>query len=318
MNETNQTTSQDKPVDQIFLVLHDVLYRFASLNLAIGDIVLTSRSFSFVRYHDFQYAGPLGTAGGALIGGLAGGIAASMSEKRKLDVARNFAKECRSKLYGFPLGERESLYPKSIVRAPAAVADLRASGKSQISVTMRGGERFEFIVGPMSDEIQAVINSWPASHGLYDLSSDPEGFFVGGDASPKDLLRQAAGGDSKAAARIYRLAKDTKYAFALYSEIKAINLPERQELSTSFADAPEEFRQSLIAAAKKESSVGAEAIKAVSMVAVLSVGIGIWGALTFSIDFLYFLGLTLLMVGFLIVPNVKKVRCAKEIMNLLE
>jgi hypothetical protein len=279
MNEANQATGQAKRAVRILLVLHNALHRPAPLNAAIGDIVLTDQALCFIRYHDFPYAGSLAGGAGFLIGGVPGAMAASLGGKNDLAAARNVANACRSKLYGFRLGERVKRHSLSFVCPPAAMAKLEASSESELSLTLRDGKRFNFAVPPISAEVRDVINSWPSSRSLYDASSDPEGFFLGG-ASPRELLRRIVSGDSNAAAEVYRLGLREKYAITLYSELQVIAITERQAILAAFANAPEVFRQSLAAVARKELLRGIGEAFGVSILALLLGGILGWIAIS--------------------------------------
>lgn len=312
MNETNTNSSHSVPEERILLVLHNALHQFAPLNLTIGDIVLTERSFYFVRYGDFQYSGSLGKGAGFLIGGLAGGIATSIGERDKLTNARDEANEIRSKLFGFPLRERVTQYSQSFVHPFDVTERLRTSDETEVSLTLRDGKRLDFVVPPMNAEVQDVVNNWPTSKGQYDVSSDPEGFLVG-SASPRELLARVEGGDSTAAAEVYRLGQSEKYAVTIYSELQTKTETERQALYRALSDGPGEFRESLIAVAKKESRDGIGKIVMGSIGVVWAVGFLGWIAISQDSIFMWFMAAGVaFLLGMLVVEGMKKIQRAKE------
>jgi len=251
MTGENPTGIHDSPDNRILLVVHDALYKIAPLGAAIGDIVLTTHSFYFLRYDNFVYSRTFAKIAGVLAGVDAGSVAASEGEKNSLANAHQNPPRSQSNLYGFRLSERLGNHADSLVLPSERIKELKASGASVVSLTDLDGKRYDFFCPPLGADVQNLINRWPASEGQYDSSGDPEGFLVG-SASLRELLRRLRGGDSSAAAEIYRLGQDERYAATLYAEIQAKEEPERLDLWRSLAPGPQDFRNPLMAVADQE------------------------------------------------------------------
>ena len=255
MDDAQTHDSPDQSGERLLAVLHDALHQHAPLNATIGDIVLTDRAFRFLRYHDFQFSGSLGEGAGFLLGGVAGAIAVSVGDRGSLKTAREMAKERRSKLFGFPLKDRVARLPDSVAHSSDTIERLRISDDGELSVLLRSGERLAFYVPTTSAELRAAVDDWPRSESRYDREGDPDGFFVG-SASPGELLDRAGAGDSSAASELHELARRPEYAVALYSELGTKAADERRALLGVLAQGPPEFREALLAVARRESIDG--------------------------------------------------------------
>src|SRR2546430_6703141 len=74
----------------IILVLENVI-AFKPMWAHAGDLFITDTALIFVNYRAFQSAGRVGGAAAAAVGGLAGGIAFSISEKTRASSALEHA-----------------------------------------------------------------------------------------------------------------------------------------------------------------------------------------------------------------------------------
>jgi len=117
----------------VLFVLENAFFQFAPLNIQVGDLFLTQEHICFVPYTIFISTGKVGVAAGALMGGLAGGAAASLTEKNYRDAALERANNKRKQLWGMNLSERMKLSANAIAISRNDISEFKVD-KNTISL----------------------------------------------------------------------------------------------------------------------------------------------------------------------------------------
>lgn len=253
-NPTGTSTETD---EVILLVIHDAVQHTAVSNDSIGDIILTDRGFYFLGYEEIENFQDLWVDFG-LGFAVVGGVVWSLTKKQRFSDSQKNTSRIRQGLYGLGLSKRMTLKGPNMTAtyAPtsfylADVAELRVLTESKITLSTQDAKQFFYWIPERMDLVsQDVVMNWPTSDARYDRASDPEGFFAG-STSPRELLVRVANGDNAAAAEIYQLGLRKNYLKVLFANLLFLKVDDLRNVLSRFSNAPEEFRDTLLAYAKK-------------------------------------------------------------------
>jgi hypothetical protein len=92
--------------EPVLLVLENVFYQFAPLNIRVGDLFFTPTKIHYIPYASFLSHGGAGVGVASLLGGLAGGIASSIGEGDRRNAAVEAAKKQRNIQWGMTIMDR--------------------------------------------------------------------------------------------------------------------------------------------------------------------------------------------------------------------
>jgi hypothetical protein len=237
----------------LLLVVENVL-RQKPFWAVVGDLFLTTQGLYFVPYQQFQCAGGLGGAAGALIGGLAGGITVAVGDKQNAGHAISKAAEIRVRRFGLSLKERMSgdRWSVSIPKDDIASLELSKNSASLICRT-HNGQSTEVILPNLNERQVSVIREYlkPTTTATVVLDSTQYGFDLP-YPSPTRLLKLYSSGQSPLPQEIRDISDNGAYLNNLYSLLKQMKKPELVRACQAISDAKSPLRPRIIEIARKE------------------------------------------------------------------
>jgi uncharacterized integral membrane protein len=231
--------------EHIILVIHDAVQQSGFSYYMIGDIILTDKRFYYIEYLTM-------TDPTHLLFGLVGGVIAAITENKRIAKYREDANRFRRSSYGLTISERTAKTQpfKTMILTSAEVKNMKVRSETQIALDTQKKSKYHYLVPAMDAATQVAVNNWPNSDPLYEIASDPDGFFVG-TSSPKGILERIAKGDSGAVKEIYQLGLDSRYITRIFANLQTITAEPRGIVMGKFTAAPIEFRDALLAVANK-------------------------------------------------------------------
>ena len=126
-----------------FFAIEDVFYPFAPLNARVGDIFAIDEGLYFIPYSEFLYSGKNYVGIASLIGGLAGGIAASIGQRDMISGAVQIASKIRTSEWGMKINERFQMHKGSIFIPREDIQNIRVNRDGTALITT-SKSRYEF------------------------------------------------------------------------------------------------------------------------------------------------------------------------------
>jgi hypothetical protein len=191
-----------------------------------------------------------------LIGGIAGGIAASIGDSGQLSSARDHANECRERSYGLSIVEREKDFPGSFSYKQEQVKKLDYDAKELcLTVQDSDGKKMQFYIPNLTQDAIQIIQTYPTDGSCYDTDNDPHGLKLG-CISPKQLSVSLLD-DTKENINDFLtvISKNERYMFAFLSQTKKMVLDNQRKAVETLKILPNEFRAALREATKKDLNI---------------------------------------------------------------
>jgi hypothetical protein len=146
MDQPNQPANPQEPGGQVArpfgrvsLGLPELTAQFEPLTVTVGDLFASQEYLLYLPLASTRYTGSLAGIG-SLVAGIAGGLAASVSNLQNIKNARDHAKASRQADYGVPLEERAQKY-KGLVIPRASIDSIEIINNGQgLRITHSGAQ----------------------------------------------------------------------------------------------------------------------------------------------------------------------------------
>ena len=139
--------------------LPELTAQFEPLTITVGDLFASQEYLVYLPLASTQYTG--GLAGiGFLVGGIAGGLAASVSNLQNIKSVREHAKAARQADYGVPLEERLQKY-KGLVIPRASINSIGIIDNGQGLRITHSGAQLD-LGSDIADECSRQLHAWLA------------------------------------------------------------------------------------------------------------------------------------------------------------
>ena len=166
-----------------FVSIENIFRPISRVRASIGDFFFTTKGVYFLRYFDFQHNGSLGGFVATALGGITGGIAASLSDAQNRNTALAAAAQTRTKQFGTRMQDRMSAKPRSLFVPREELRHLEADPSKGKIVLDFGDTRLEVFAAinrQTAAELSAYFAGTSSPQGIYGLDLIPPG--------PRDFL----------------------------------------------------------------------------------------------------------------------------------
>lgn len=228
--------------EQGFFCVENIFYLPTPLNATVGDLFATSNGIYYICYGDFLHTGYLGGFTASALGGLVGGIAASIGDKQRVDGALESAAAERSKQIGTPMVERLTKHPRSVFIPRDAIRLLEAEVQSK-KIRLSYGDATLDYFGSVSERLAAEFHEYVAGtaiptgiHGLDLTFPTPRGL----------LTLLASGRDLGMALSVFdAMSKNRRFLVDLFAAFTMLQDSEKPAACQGLARAPRIFSSTL-------------------------------------------------------------------------
>jgi len=260
-----------EPGELVVFVFENAFFQPAPLNIQVGDLFFTKESLYFTAYSGFTSTGSAGALVGLLMGGVAGGAAASTGDDNSRNAAIKVADQIRKSYWGLNLGYRLKLSPKAIAISRNAILDI---GFDTNIISLRTSERnIEFAVNHLIDNKEKLL-LWQ----LGKLSTPIDCAITSKHPAPWWAFNSSFEGkrDRDLLDELNQASSDKEYMQHVWEAYGVLSTKKRQsfvrsfdKIEGSFKDAFWNLRQTTIASGRNTLNTGLLALAPTAILSIL-------------------------------------------------